>query len=244
MRSVSPWFFVLVAACSSTPSPSLTRLKPSDVGELAALPAGYRAGETLRVSCSRAPRAGAFDAQTLASVDCNVARLSRVLRARAGELSGPFIVGKACHAPGGERGRVECSAKVAHPGSSVGLDPHAVARDPGPAPSAEMVLDLDEPRPQDDEQIRVAYAPTALGERAAYAPRSYAAVAETHWPSVGRRELGQVTAQCANCAALQLRHALRVTAGHVGAGEVTAVKCFQDDGGLRCVATALTPWSS
>ncbi len=244
MRSVPPWFFVLVAACSSTPSPSLTRLRPSDVGELAALPAGYRAGETLRVSCSRAPRAVAFEAETLASVDCNVARLSRVLRARAGELAGPFIVGKACHARGGARGRVECSAKVAHPGSSVGFDPYAAARDPGPAPSAEMVLDLDEPRPQDDEQIRVAYAPTALGEHTAFLPRNYAAVAETHLPSVGRRELGQVTAECASCEPLQLRYALRVTAGHVGAGEVTAVRCFQDGDGLRCVATALTPWSS
>jgi hypothetical protein len=244
MRSVSPWFLLLVAACSSTPSPSVTRLRPGDVGELAALPAGYRVGESLRVSCSRAPRAIAFEAETLASVDCNVARLSRVLRARAGELSGPFIIGKACHARGGARGSVECSAKVAHPGSSVGFNPYAEARDPGPAPSAEQVLDLDEPRPQDDEQIHVAYAPTALGERGAFAPRSYAAVDETHLPSVGRRELGEISAECANCAALQLRHALRVTAGHVGAGEVTAVKCFQDDGALRCVATALTPWSS
>ncbi len=244
MRLVSPWFLLLVAACSSTPLPNLARFRPSDVGELASLPAGYSAGETLRVSCSRAPRAKAFKAETLASVDCNVARLSRVLRARAGELAAPFIVGKACHGRGGARGKVECSAKVAHPSSSIGLDASASARDLGPAPSAEMVVDLDEPRPQDDEQIHVAYAPTALGERTAFAPRSYDAVAETHWPSVGRRELGQISADCANCAPLQLRHALRVTAGHVGAGEVTAVKCFQDDSGLVCVATALTPWSS
>ncbi len=244
MRSLAPWFLLLVAACSNTPKPSVARYRPSDVGELAALPAGYREGETLRVSCSRAPRASAFEAQTLASVDCNVARLSRVLRGRAGELSGRFIVGKACHARGTARGRVECAAKVAYPGSSVGFDPYAGTSDRGPAPSAAMVLDLDEPRPQDDEQIHVGYEPTALGERAAFAPRSYAAVAETHFPSVGRRELGQVTATCADCEPMQLRYALRVTAGHVGAGEVTAVKCFRDDGALLCVATALTPWSS
>jgi len=105
-------------------------------------------------------------------------------------------------------------------------------------------MDLDEPRPQEAEQIRVAYVPTQLGSSAVFAPRDYAEVAETQLPSVGRSELGQVEARCVGCDAIRLRHALRVTAGHVGAGEVTAVKCFQDDGGLRCVATALTPWSS
>lgn len=242
MRFVAPWFLVLVTACSSTPPPSFTRLRPSDVDELAAMPSGYRETETLRASCTRAPRTGAFEAQTLASVDCNVARLSRVLRARAGQLSARFIVGKACHAR--SAGRLECSAKLVQPDSSVGFDPHAKAPDPGPAPSAEQVLDLDEPRPQDDEQIRVGFAPTALGAHTALTPRGYAAVAETHLPSVGRGELGQVEADCVGCDAMLLRYALRVTAGHVGAGEVTAVRCFQDDDRLRCVATALTPWSS
>jgi len=63
-------------------------------------------------------------------------------------------------------------------------------------------------------------------------------------PSVGRRELGRVSARCEGCDPSALHHALRVAAGHVGAGEVTSVSCFQDDGSLRCIATALEPWSS
>jgi hypothetical protein len=167
--------------------------------------------------------------------------LSRVLRARAGELSARFIVGKRCHAT---RTRVDCSAKLAVPGPSVGLDSHGLRPDPGPAPSASEVQDLDEPRPQDAPGIQVGYAPTPLGARFDLASRRYDAVAETHFPSVGRAPLGQVSAHCASCDPLSLRFALRVTAGRAGAGEVTAIKCFQDRDGQHCVATALAPWSS
>jgi hypothetical protein len=244
MRPLVLLTLALAAACSSTPAPKLATYQPSDVRELAAMPVGYSAGSTLRESCSRMPRGTAYDNVSLANVDCNEARLSRLLRARAGEEGRRFIVGKSCRSRGGARGRVECSATLAVPGPSVGLDPHGVAWDPGPAPSAAQVQDLDEPRPQDAGQIRVAFEPTQLGARAAFSPRAYDAVAETHWPSVGRAELGQVSARCESCDPLQLRHALRASAGHAGAGEVTSVKCFQDDGGLRCVATALAPWRS
>jgi len=250
MRLLAPWTFAslvsfaLTTACSSTPTPKLAKYQPSDVRELAALPAGYTSGQTLSTACSRLPRGAAFENESLANVDCNEARLSRVLRARTGELGRRFLFGKTCRARGGARGRVECSATVAVPGPSVGLDPHGVAWDVGPAPSAAQVQDIDESRPQDAEMIRVAYAPTKLGERGLFGRRAYDAVAETHFPSVGRAELGQVSARCEACDALLLRHALRATAGNAGAGEVTSVKCFQDDGGLRCVATALAPWRS
>jgi hypothetical protein len=241
MRLFAPWSFLLVVACSSTPAPKLSTFRPSEVRELLSLPAGYVAGDTLREGCSPVPRTAELDDQTLASVDCNEARLSRVLRARAGDLSARFIVGKRCRA---SRQRIDCSAKLALPGPSVGFEPHGLARDPGPAPSAGEVQDLDEPRPQDAAHIQVGYAPTALGARGEYAARRYDAVAETHFPSVGRAELGRVSARCAGCDALTLRHALRVTAGRAGAGEVTAVKCFRDGDGQQCVATALAPWSS
>jgi hypothetical protein len=107
------------------------------------------------------------------------------------------------------------------------------------------VLDLDDPRPQDAERIRVSFVPLADARPLRLPPRSYDRVAETASPSVGRRALGQVSARCAStCDDAELRFALRVAAGHVGAGEVAAVKCFQDDGAARCVALALTPWSS
>jgi hypothetical protein len=244
MRSAIPWLLLLAVACASAPVLGPHALRPSDVTELAALPHGYAASETLRASCIGAPSAGAFDDESLASVDCSFARLSRVLRARAGELSARFIVGKHCRSHGGGRVRLECSAELTRAGASVALSPGAPGIASGPAPSAAQVLDLDEPRPQDGEQVRVAFLPVEPGKPTGLATRAYAAVAETHLPSVGRRELGQVSARCAGCDPSQLRYALRVTAGHVGAGEITAMKCFQDDGDARCVATALVPWSS
>jgi hypothetical protein len=103
------------------------------------------------------------------------------------------------------------------------------------------VLDLDEPYPRQSARIRVSFLPEGEASRAA--PRAYHRVDETHWPSVGRALVGQVSARCADCDALSLRHALRVTAGRMGAGEVASVRCFQDDGDQRCVGTALEPWS-
>ena len=241
MRSLVPWLLVLVAACSSKPAVTPQGFQPSEVAELGALPLGYSAGETLRASCSSV-RARAFEDEALGNVDCSTARLSRVLRARAGELRARFIVGKRCHARDGERTQLTCTASLAFPSERVALEPGA-PRDAGPAPSAEQVLDLDEPRPQDADLIRVGFAPVAPG-KGPLAPRSYDGVAETRIASVGPGVLGQVSARCEACQSSALRHALRVAAGRVGAGEVTAVKCFQDDGAARCIATALVPWSS
>jgi hypothetical protein len=243
MRSLVSWLLLLSAACSGAPAATPQAFQPSEVSELGALPLGYRAGETLQASCSSV-RGHAFENEALDNVDCNTARLSRVLRALAGEASARFIVGKRCHARGGgERTQLTCSARLAHAGERVALAPRA-ASDLGPAPSPEQVLDLDEPRPQDAEQIRVGFAPVEPGPSAGLLPRGYDQVAETSLASVGRGVLGQVSARCAGCESSALRHALRVAAGRVGAGEVTAVKCFRDDGAARCIATALVPWSS
>jgi hypothetical protein len=179
--------------------------------------------------------------EPLGNLDCSVARLSRTLRARAGELSAKFIFGKECRS---QRGRLECRATLAVPNRNAPLDASPVAA-AGPAPSAEEVLDLDEPRPQDEAGVRVAFEPAKGDANTRRAPRSYDNVAETSWPSVGRTVVGQVSARCLNeCDPNVLRHALRVTAGRVGAGEVSDVRCFTDAGSLRCIGTALSPWSS
>jgi len=243
MRLVVLGLGLVAAACSGARLPSKV-YAASEVGELASLPAGYVAGETISARCRRAPRAAAFDDEALDNVDCSFERLSRVLRGRAGSLSAPLIVGKRCRARDGERPRLECSASVARAGGSVGLGPDLDAAT-APAPSPAQVLDLDDPRPQDAERIRVSFAPLAGARPPRLPPRAYDRVAETASPSVGRRALGQVSARCASsCADAELRFALRATAGHLGAGEVAAVKCFKDDGAARCVAIALMPWSS
>jgi len=242
MRSIAPLLLLFSTACGGQGAVTPQTFQPSDVRELGALPPGYRAGATLRASCSSV-RARAFDDEALGNVDCSTLRLSRVLRARAGELSAHFIVAKRCHGRGGERAQLSCTAKLAYPGERVGLQPSA-AVDSGPAPSADQVADLDEPRPQDAAQIRVSFAPAGSPRTGSLEPRAYDRVAETLLASVGRDVLGQLSARCDSCDPSRLRHALRVTAGRVGAGEVTQVRCFQDDGVARCVATALAPWSS
>ena len=242
MRQAFALLLFICAACGAAPAVP-HGYAPSEVTELSTLPPGYEAGGGLSASCNRASRS-AFQDEALGNVDCSFARLSRVLRARAGEQGARFIVGKRCRGRAGEGARMVCSAALARPTAQVGLSASLGRSDVGPAPSAAQVHDLDEPRPQDAAQIRVTFLP-AVKEGSALAPRAYDRVAETHWPTVGLRELGQVAARCeAGCDDRALRHALRVAAGHVGAGEVTTVKCFQDVEGARCVATALEPWSS
>ena len=214
---------------------------PREVRELSALPPGYATGPALSASCHVASR-GSFEDEALADVDCSTERLSRLLRARAGEQGARFIVGKRCKTRGAKR---ECSAGLAVPTESVPLSDPEWRVDAGPAPSAAEVQDLDEPRPQDAAHIRVSFRAASKAALPVLPTRAYDQVAETQVPSVGRRELGQVSARCeASCDGRALRHALRVTAGRIGAGEVTAVSCFQEADGSRCVATALVPWSS
>lgn len=244
MRLLVSWLFLLTASCSSARGAAPHGLRASDVSEFSALPPGYTRGELLRAACVSAPRVGGFDDAPLPSVDCSYARLTRELRAEASALSHRSIVGKRCRARGRPRPRLECSASVARPGPNVPLQPAFGVSDPGPAPSAAQVHDLDEPRPEDAAQIRVAFAPVTPDETSSRAPRPYSRVAERPRPSVGLRELGQVSARCSTCKGAALRHALRLTAAYIGAGEIAAVRCVQDGVDARCFATALVPWSS
>jgi hypothetical protein len=240
MRSVLA-LVVVSAACAPAPA-SPQPYSPSEVTELASVPEGYVAGASLTESCAPAPR-GAFEDEALSDVDCGPSRLSQALRARAGEQGARFVFGKRCRASDGPRPRLSCTASLLHPTDRVPLDARATAGD-APAPSAAQVMELDEPRPQDAARIRVTFRAASDGPVALPA-RAYHNVEETARASVGRRVLGQVSARCeAACDAGSLRHALRVTAGRVGAGELSGVVCFEEGDGSRCVATALVPWSS
>jgi hypothetical protein len=219
------------------------KLPPSEVAELGALPPGYEEGEGLRATCTVAAPVGAFDDETLGDVDCNFARLSRVLRARAGERSAGLLVGKMCEGSGVAGTRLSCAARLAW--RAQGASAGKAARPPvAPAPSPAQVLDIDDPRPQDSERIRVSFEPGAAAAKERWPARAYDRVAETAFPPVGRRVLGNVSARCESCRAESLRYALRVTAGRAGAGEVSSVKCFEQRPSVRCVATAFVPWSS
>ncbi|HKY37930.1 MAG TPA: hypothetical protein VJN18_18435 [Polyangiaceae bacterium] len=239
MRLAVP-FVVFAVACASPPRSTPSQLRSSEVLELAALPPGYTAGETLNEHCTGFRGFRAIEEEQLGDVDCSFERVSRALRARAAELESRIIVGKRCQVRAGRRFSIMCSATRALPTASLPLGfPAAPLR--GPAPSAAQVLDLDEPFPRQSAKIRVSFLPEA---GTSWRPaRAYHRVDETARPSVGRVALGQVSARCSDCDAMSLRHALRVTAGRVGAGEVASVRCFQDAEDQRCVGTALEPWS-
>ncbi|HYJ07715.1 MAG TPA: hypothetical protein VEX18_01865, partial [Polyangiaceae bacterium] len=149
--------------------------------------------------------------------------------------------GKQCRQHGCGRVAIHCSATVAVAGARSSLGIGGSTGLERPAPSAAQVLDLDEPHPRQSAQIRVSFLPST--RRAHLPSRSYHRVDETAQPSVGRALVGQVSARCDDCEARSLRHALRITAGRVGAGEVASVRCFVDDDSQRCVGTALEPWS-
>lgn len=229
-------FFV---ACGSAPRALPSSLRPSDVTEHASLPPGFSLGDSLSERCAGTRGFRAIREEPLVDVDCSSERLSRTLRARAAERGSRVLIGKRCRVSGDARFTVKCSASLGEPTSSVALGSGRVAPS-APAPSPEQVLDLDEPRPQDGAGIRVSFEPHPQAR--ALAPRGYDRVAETARAAVGRRDLGQLSARCESCEESALRHALRVTAGRVGAGEVASVRCFRDED-QRCVATALEPWS-
>jgi hypothetical protein len=239
MRLTIPWLLLFASACGGTPA-TPSSLRPSDVVEYASLPPGYTLGARLSEGCTGVVGIRAIEREALLDVDCSPERITRVLHARAAAQGKRLLVERSCRSVGSARFKVQCSAAVAEPSQHVALGAGPAA-EAAPAPSPAQVLDLDEPRPQYSAEIRVSFLP--LPEARRWAARGYDRVAETAQPAVGRRGLGQVSAICRDCAPAELRHALRVTAGRMGAGEVATVRCFQDDDDQRCVATALEPWS-
>lgn len=242
MKLVSLLPLLTLVACASAPPVTAPVHRASDVAETALLPSGFENGEKLRASCSRVTlRQGGV--ARLEDVDCNFDRLTRVLKARAGEQSAELIVGKHCRASAGGRS-LSCSANAARAGHTVSFAAREAAADTSPAPSPAQVLDLDEPRPQDASQIELGFAPDPAARQRVLPTRSYANVAETQLPTLGLHALGEVTASCESCDPGALHHALRVGAGHVGAGELSNVRCFHEDARSVCVGSALVPWSS
>ncbi len=234
-----PLLLFVGAACAG---PSLarspgSRLRPSEVHERSALPAGHVKGPVLSAECRGQPASA--DEAPLGDVDCSEARLLRALRAQASELDVDVVVDSRCRARAGAGVAILCSATAARMSDRVARAPAPWPARPAPTP--EQVLDLDEPRPLESAEIRVSF--RRQGSARSVSPRPYARVAEMAVLPIGRAELGELSARCTGCDEFSLRHALRVTAGSVGATEVIAVRCFQDAAAARCAATAAGPWS-
>ena len=114
--------------------------------------------------------------------------------------------------------------------------------DPGPVPGPAVVERWDEPRASASLVIRVDFEPSVRHfERA---KRPAAEVAEVAALPVSHRELGTLTTRCDadECELRELRHALRVAAGGLGASDLVGVRCFGRGDARECVAdVAATP---
>jgi hypothetical protein len=215
----------MLAACSTT-----VRVPPEDVGRADVLPAGY--DEVGRVSASCSPLGGfqPTSGELLASFDCNRSRLERVLAEKASEAGADLLVGMGC----GHEGRaLRC---LAHTARAEGPPRSPLPTDEGPVPGPTVVARWDEPRASASLVIRVDFEPAVESfERRA---RRAADVAEVAALPVSHRELGTLTTRCDadECQLRELRQALRIAAGGLGASDLVGVRCFGREGERECIA--------
>jgi hypothetical protein len=206
------------------------RVPPEDIGRLEYLPAGYE--ELGRVTASCSPLGGfqSTSGELLASFDCNRKRLERVLAEDASAAGADILVGTGC----GHEGRaLRCIAYAARAEGPAGLRP---ATDEGPAPGPAAVERWDEPRARASLLIRVDFEPSVTGF--SRRKRRAAEVAEVTAAPVSHRELGTMTTRCDadECELRELRQALRIAAGGLGASDLVGVRCFGRGGERECVA--------
>jgi hypothetical protein len=225
MRAFAAAFVLL--ACGT----HAVRVPPERITSAEVMPAGYLAMGNVVASCRRLDGFREVDGEPLASFDCDRSRLERVLAAQASAESGDVLVGTSC---GRDGAVLRCSAIAAR---ADGPPPRAGDIDPGPVPGAAAIARWDEPRPTTSFAIRVDFAPlVARFER----PRRRATdVAEVAALPVSHRELGTLTTRCEadECELRELRHALRVAAGGLGASDLVGVRCFGRGDERECVAS-------
>lgn len=220
---------------------------PDAVGEVSALPTGYERLGELRGRCTLTPGFRAIDDEPLSDVDCSERRLTRAFSEAAAQSGGELLVERRCASRKLDgRGRLEifCRAGVARPKAELlrrrALSPAAAVSDAGPAPGPEQVERLDEPSVSATSGVRVAFTPRVRSF--AFPPRKPDRVGHLSTLPLSHRELGDLVTRCENgCSFSDLRFALYVAAGRLGATDVVGVRCFTERGGSACVATAAAP---
>ena len=216
----------LLAACGTT----AVRVPPDHIGRVELLPAGYEELGRVTASCSKLAGFQRASGELLASFDCNRKRLERMLAEDASEAGADLLVGTGCDYEGRA---LRCIAYTARPRGPVRLPPPA---DEGPVPGPVAVERWDEPRARASLVIRVDFEPSVEGF--IRKTRRAAEIAEVAALPVSHRELGTLTTRCDadECELRELRHALRIAAGGLGASDLVRVRCFGRGGERECVA--------
>lgn len=197
------------------------------------MPAGYEAVGNVVASCSPFDGFQAIDGEPLASFDCQRARLERVLAERASEASAETLVGTRC---GRDGSVLRCTAVAARPESPATRAKANPDHDPGPVPGPPAIERWDEPRASTALVIRVDFEPSVA--RFERKKRRASDVAEVAALPVSHRDLGILTTRCSadECELRELRHALRIAAGGLGASDLVGVRCFGRGDERECVA--------
>jgi hypothetical protein len=216
----------LLAACGTT----AVRLPPDAIGRVDWLPAGYEEMGRVTASCSPLSGLEPYSGELLASFDCNRQRLERMLAEDASASGADVLVGTGC----GHDGRsLRCIAYTARAEGPARLPREA---DEGPVPGPAAIERWDEPRARASLVIRVDFDPSVEGF--SRRRRRAAEVAEVAVLPISHRELGTLTTRCDadECQPRELRQALRIAAGGLGASDLVAVRCFGRGGERECVA--------
>jgi hypothetical protein len=214
------------------------QVPPERVVRSGALPHGYEAVGRVVASCDALDGARSFDGEPLDHFDCNRARLERVLAERASEASAEMLVGTSC----GRDGRtLRCTATAARAESEASRLAWTQP-DPGPVPGPAAIERWDEPRASAAEAIAIDF--ELAGPAAPRRARRATDVREAAALPVSHRGVGVLTARCDadECSPRELRQALRIAAGALGASDLVAVRCFERDRVRECVADAATPY--
>jgi hypothetical protein len=221
------------AARPTVPAEAIERLEE--------LPGAYSALGDVRASCTEREGWDSAYGEPLSSFDCTETRLRRVLAELASERGGDVLAEERCEHLGSDRRELACGARVGRrPDAELRAKPLApVSTGDGlssPAPAAAEVRRADEPRARLAFEIRVDFEPRVA--RFAGARKPAEGVKWLTSLPLSHVELGVLRTFCDadECALADLRHALRVAAGGLGASDVIGARCATLDSESFCVA--------
>jgi hypothetical protein len=211
-------------------------VEPRAIRVTDALPYGYDRLGRVAARCQVLRDYRSLDEATLADVDCTQRRLRRALGERAAEVGGELLVALECRRSSAS---LSCGATVARPSDdTLAARPAspAASEESAPAPSAEDVEYLDEPRVSRSFAITLSFDARSENARPA---RPLPALERRPTPPAVQAPLGDLEARCDEgaCEHEELAHALALAAARIGARALSALRCFDDERGAACVGS-------